>query len=259
MTYDSGYKSILGRMGYYSYQSGLIYRHLGQEGGWDPHLARCRNYIISAAARFNPPAITILGSGWLLDIPLAELAENTGMIYLVDIIHPPEVVEQVSSYSNVRLVEADITGGLVQEVWNKARGFSLFRKSVPLASLKITEFKTDFEPGLVISLNILTQLENLPVEMMKRKTKAVDNEIADLRRKIQQSHLDFLLRHKSVLITDFEEVYNSGKGENRTVTTMFVKVEGGIEREEWTWDFDLKESDYYGSRSVMKVMAVTFT
>jgi hypothetical protein len=258
MKYDAGYKSILGRMGYYSYQSGLIYRHLGQEGGWDTHLARCRNYIISAASRFNSPAITILGSGWLLDIPLVELVENTGMIYLVDIVHPPEVMEQVSRYSNIKLIEADITGGLVREVWNKAGGFSLFRKSVPLASLKIPEFIPDFEPGLVISLNILTQLENLPVEMVKRKTKANINELEEFRRQIQQRHLDFLLRHQSVLITDFEEVSYSDKNDIQTVTTMFVNVEGGIERDEWTWDFDLKESDYYGSRSVMKVMAVTF-
>jgi hypothetical protein len=258
MTYDAAYKSILGRMGYYSYQSGLIYRHLGQEGGWDTHLERCRNYIISAAARFKPPAISIFGSGWLLDIPLAELAENTGIIYLVDIIHPPEVIEQVSSHSNVKLVEADITGGLVQEVWNKAGGFSLFRKSVPLASLRIPEFIPDFEPGLVISLNILTQLENLPVEVMKRKTKANISELEEFRRQIQQRHLDFLLKHQSVMITDFEEVSYSDKNETRTVATMLVKVDGGNEREEWTWDFDLKESDYYGSRSVMKVMAVTF-
>jgi hypothetical protein len=258
MTYDPGYKSILGRMGYYSYQSGLIYRHLGQEGGWDTHLAHCRNYIIKAAARFNLPAITILGSGWLLDTPLAELVENTGMIYLVDIVHPPAVMEQVSRYSNVKLVEADITGGLIREVWNKAGGFSVFRKSVPLASLQIPEFIPDFDPGLVISLNILTQLENLPVELLKKKIKTDDNELADFRREIQQRHLDFILRQKSVLITDFEEVYSSEKTENKIVATMLVELEGGIEREEWTWDFDLRESDYYGSRSVMKVIAVTF-
>jgi hypothetical protein len=258
MTYDAGYRSILGRMGYYSYQSGLIYRHLGQEGGWDTHLARCRNYIINAAARFNPTAITVLGSGWLLDLPLAELTENTGMIYLVDIVHPPEVREQVSKYSTVKLVEADLTGGLVKEVWNKAGGFSLFKKSIPLAEFKMPEFKPDFEPGLVISLNILTQLENLPVELVKRKIKADENELTDFRRRIQQSHLDFILKHRSVLITDFEEVYSSEKNENKVVGTMLVKADGGIEREEWTWDFDLRESDYYRSRSVMKVIAVTF-
>ena len=43
---------------------------------------------------YKPLNVTVLGSGWLLDLPLAEMLEKTEMIYLVDIVHPPEVVMQ---------------------------------------------------------------------------------------------------------------------------------------------------------------------
>jgi hypothetical protein len=42
-------------------------------------------------------------------------------ICLVNIVHPPEVKEQIAGLENVTLVEDDVTGGLVKEVWQKAR------------------------------------------------------------------------------------------------------------------------------------------
>ena len=35
---------MLSKMGYYTYQNGLIYNHLNQEGGWDGHLATLQEF-----------------------------------------------------------------------------------------------------------------------------------------------------------------------------------------------------------------------
>jgi hypothetical protein len=35
-----------------------------------------------------------------------------------------------------------------------------------------------------------------------------------------------------------------------------IDLPEGKHKEEWTWDFDLKGSDYYGKRSVLKVAAI---
>jgi hypothetical protein len=258
MNHPDSYKRILARMGYYDYLNGLIYRHLNQEGGWDSHLIKCRNYILKMVKYFKPKKITVLGSGWLLELPVAELLEITGEIILVDIIHPPEVVKQAGAFKNVTLIEADVTGGLIEEVWNKASGFSLFRKSLKLYEIPVPEYKPDFDPGLVISLNLLTQLESLLVDYLKKKINAGDDEYLVFRQAIQAKHIEFLMKHKSLLVSDIEEVFTDRSGEKRVVATLVTKIPGGDFSEEWMWSFDLKGADNYNSTSYMNVIARAF-
>lgn len=256
--YNAGYRRILSRMGYYSYQNGLIYRHLNQEGGWDEHLSHCRTYILEAMEHFKPGKVTILGSGWLLDLPLAEIVEKTGEVMLVDIIHPPEVVRQVAEFRNVELIEDDVSGGLIEEVWTRTRGYSFLTKMRSLDGIRVPVYKPGFDPGMVISLNLLTQLEVLPLELINKRSKISEEEIAAFRKTVQENHLNFLSGYRSVMISDVEEVHTSNDGSVAGIPTLFARVPDGSRREDWTWNFDLKGSDFYNSRSVMKVMAVTF-
>ena len=112
---------MLTRMGYYNYQNGLIYHHINQEGGWGNHEEQCRRLIIKALDFYKPEKVTVLGSGWLLDLPLAELIERTQKVCLVDIVHPPDVIRQAGYFKNVELIEQDVTGGLIEEVWQKEK------------------------------------------------------------------------------------------------------------------------------------------
>ena len=105
-------------MGYYNYQRGLIVHHLNEEGSWNSHLTNCRNFILKSLDFYKPSIITVLGSGWLLDLPLAEMNEMADEINLVDIIHPPEVKDQVADMKKIILREEDVSGGLISEVWN---------------------------------------------------------------------------------------------------------------------------------------------
>jgi hypothetical protein len=244
-------------MGYYNYQNGLIYRHLNQEGGWDDHLEHCRNLILRTMELSHPEKVTVLGSGWLLELPLAEMAERTGKVCLTDIVHPPDVITQVSSLKNVEVRELDITGGLIEEVWNKTRKNSFLKKLKSLSNITVNEYIPLEDPGMVISLNIITQLETLLLKYLKGRSDIVEEEIKGFRSKIQKKHIDFLKKHRSLLITDYEETFINRSGDHQTQQTLITELPPFRYREEWTWDFDLKGVDFYNSKCIMKVVGIT--
>jgi hypothetical protein len=256
MTHSIAYRRILNKMGYYAYQSGLIYNHLSQQGGWDSHLDCCRSFIKRALEFYRPDTVTVLGSGWLLDLPLAEMLEKTIKIYLVDIVHPPEVVKQAGDLENVFIVEQDVTGGLIEEVWNATKKFTFLRKMKSLESITIPEYSPGFDPGLVISLNIITQLESRLLDWLKKRSDISEDEFFTFRKIIQERHIAFLMKHKSVILTDYAEIVTKKSGEITTVSTLIPELPKGKFSGEWTWDLDLKGHDYYNSSSMMKVVSV---
>ncbi len=256
MISDESYRRILHKLGYYSYQHGFIVRHLNQETGWNTHLEKCRNFILKALELHKPEIVTVLGSGWLLELPLTEMLEKVKTVYLTDIIHPPDVIRQVSNMKGVELITEDISGGLIDEVWRNTSRLPFFSKLRSLSGIVIPEYMPERDPGMVISLNLLTQLETLPVRQLQNKTKANEEEFYRFRKKIQDNHMSFLKRYRSVLITDVSEVITDKSGSVSEKQTVFTSLPEGIYKDEWTWDFDLKRSDYYGKRSVFKVEAI---
>jgi hypothetical protein len=243
-------------MGYYDYQQGLIYRHLNQEGGWNSHLQNCRNFILKARDFYKPVKVTVLGSGWLLDFPIKEMIDLVDKICLVDIIHPPELINQVKDIKKVELREVDITGGLIAEVWQKAGRKPIFSKLRSLDNIVIPEYHMQNDPGMVISLNILTQLESLLISYIKKKAKIREEDYLRFRTDIQKKHIDFLKKYKSVLITDTTEVITEKAGNVTQSQSVVAQLPEGKFKEEWTWYFELNSSDYYNKRSVFKVMAL---
>jgi hypothetical protein len=256
MAHSPSYRRILHKMGYYDYQQGLIYRHLNQKNGWDSHLEHCRNFILKAIDLINPEKITVYGSGWLLELPLAEMDERVKTIILADIVHPPEVISQTAKLKNVKLVEEDVSGGLIEEVWKIAGKRTFLNKLTSLKEILIPEYQPVEDPGMVISLNILTQLEVLPEKLLRKKTKASGDELTEFKREIQEKHIRFLKNYKSVLITDFAEIFTDLKGGEVEQKTIVTTVPDGKVREEWIWDFDLLHADYNKKRSVFKVVAL---
>jgi hypothetical protein len=247
---------MLSKMGYYNYQSGLIFRHLNQKGAWDQHLDICRRFIIKALDYYKPEKVTVLGSGWVLELPLAEMIERTYEICLIDIVHPPEVIKQAGSYKNVKILEQDVTGGLIEEVWQKTKRYSFFNKLKSLALIKVPEYRTDFDPGLLISLNILTQLETLLISFLKKRTNISEEEYNRFRSEIQRKHIDFLKKHRSVLISDTIEIFTENSGKVTEEQTLLTSLPEGTFRDEWDWDFDLTGSDFNTKRSILKVVGI---
>ena len=245
-------------MGYYSYQNGLIFRHLNEEGRWESHLQRCRSFIIKAIEFYNPKIITVLGSGWLLDLPLAEMIEKNIRIRLVDIVHPPEVRQQVADFSNIELIEEDITGGLIEEVWEKAGNRFLFNKLKSISDIIVPEYIPSGDYGMVISLNILTQLESLLIAYLEKHTSVTGEELLRFRTVIQEKHIAFLKQNPAVLITDINEVITIKPGLVNRIPNLLAEIPEGRYAEEWIWDFDLTGTDFYNRRSVMNMKAVIF-
>lgn len=243
-------------MGYYDYQNGLIYRHLNQKGGWDEHNDHCRSFILKALDLYKPEKVTVLGSGWLLDLPIAEMVERISKICLFDIVHPPDVIDQAGKFKNVELIEQDVTGGLIEEVWQKKRKTSFLKKLRSLENIIVPEYKPDCDPGMVISLNILTQLDSLLVDYLKKGSIIKEEEFNLFRAEIQKKHIDFLLKYKSVLITDITEIFTDKSGNVTYIPTAFTDVPDGQYKEEWNWHFDLVSSDFYNKKSILKVVGI---
>jgi hypothetical protein len=243
-------------MDYYRYQEALIYRYLKQEGRWDSHLLKCRDFILRSADICKPDKVTVLGSGWLLELPLSELTERVGTVCLVDIVHPPDVIRQTSAFKNVELLECDVSGGLIEKVWNRTGIFSLFRLNIDIKSIAIPEFILKGDPGMVISLNLLSQLDALPVKLLRKRTRASENDIVDFRRRIQEEHIRFLRDHDSVLISDTVEVFTGSDGDISEEITVVAELPAAKMSEEWIWDFDLAGTDFKQKKSVLKVKAL---
>ena len=255
MSQSPEYRRILHRMGYYNYQHGLIHRHLNQNSGWDDHLKRCREFILKAADIVKPEKISVLGSGWLMELPLAELSERTRQITLYDIVHPPEVIEQTAQIGNVKLLESDLSGGLIAEVWSKAGGMRFFNRLKSLEDINIPEFIPADDPGMIISLNLLTQLEILPEKLLRKKISACNDKFMTFRKRVQENHIAFLKKHTSVIISDVAEILIDADGTSHENQTLLTSLPEGRIRESWIWDFDLAHADYIQRKSQFRVAA----
>ena len=248
--------TILNRMKYYEYQQGLIYRHMGQEGGWDSHLERCRKFILSVIKDKKPDKITVLGSGWLLELPLAEIIETGIKVNLVDIVHPPEVRSQTAKYKNVTLTDDDVSGGLASEVWHHIKGAPLLFRKRGFPEIDIPEYSFEGDPGLIISLNLITQLEILPLKALEKRFRFEENEALNFRRRVQEQHLKMLKKHSFILISDISEKSFFKNDREQIKETLLVQLPEGKVSDQWTWDFDLAGADYYMKKSLFTVKAI---
>jgi hypothetical protein len=109
---------------------------------------------------------------------------------------------------------------------------------------------------MVISLNILTQLESLLIDFLRKRSKIKEEEFNRFRTEIQKKHIDFLKKYKSVLITDITEIFTDNFSNVTDKPTVVTDLPEGKYKEEWDWHFDLVRSDYYTKKSVLKVAAL---
>ncbi len=251
MIEDIKYRRILKKMGYRADQKGIINRYLREAGGWDSHLMHCRDYILDRLRLYSPETVTILGSGWLLDVPLEDMAEHCQSINLVDINHPPQVKHRVAEMDKVKLIQDDITGGIIKRIWEK-------RNDGPEAVLEteVAVYSPDYDPGLVISLNVLTQTDSLIVDYLHSEYGMSYVQLRDFRGKIQGAHLSFLDSVPSLLISEYEELIFDKAALVQTNKLLFTDLPEKGEKSEWDWDFDNSGEYYRRKRICFKVIAI---
>ncbi|MFC2081411.1 hypothetical protein ACFLR8_04295 [Bacteroidota bacterium] len=251
-------KKILRRMKYTSDQKGIMNRYLSEGDNWDQHLVRTRDFIVSCLEKSQAGSVAVLGSGWLLDVPLEFLCGHFKEVFLVDIVHPRQIVHKIKGIKNARLVSADVTGGAIEGAYNLVRNYRKTGSGNILdiaCQASLTGIKADY----VISLNILNQLDILLVDFITGFIEVPEEEKAIFRKRIQQQHVNLLKSRCSCLISDIEErILNR---ENKIISTkslVYADLPEGDLLEEWIWTFDTR-GEYNPKHSTeMLVRAICF-
>lgn len=199
-------------------------RYRRQRKAWAPHVDQCRRFILEAA--LSAPAggrALVAGSGRLIEIPLAALAERFGEVILLDMAQPMITRRLARRYPNVRLTTGDAAGVLAALSAALDAGGPLpdpRRAAPPFAGERF-----DF----VLSANLASQLPLLPDEALARRRADVDEPTrAAFSRALIERHFDWIreIGATAAIYTDVESRWTDAKGRE-------------VERDDTTWGADL--------------------
>jgi hypothetical protein len=251
-------RKVLRKMGYLRDQKGIMSRYLRESQGWESHIKNCRDIILESVHRNSPTNIVVLGSGWLLDFPLDEAYRHCREIVLLDVVHPSQILHKIKKYPGVSAEQMDLSGGIIHETYTLVKnglGPDAFNSLNPmLVPLPVVSPST-----LVISLNILSQLDSLPLEYIKRKTGLTYHDLHPFRSVIQENHLKLIKSVRGLLITDYREVYHSFSGDTPTDMDLLLSGKESIALiKEWEWEFDRSGVYRENCSTMMKVLAASF-
>ncbi|MFC2136557.1 hypothetical protein ACFLTE_00130 [Bacteroidota bacterium] len=252
------YNFILWRMGYYHDQNGILTRFYNELNNWESHLMNTKSYILEFIKNSNPSNIAILGSGWLLDVPLEDILITSRSLTLIDIVHPSKIRNKYKRNEGIKFVNADLTGGLIKQVYNilflnKKKNDLILSKLQPQNFIDLNKF------DLIISVNILNQLDILLIDKIMSRMNISKEEINSLSELIQTYHINSLPIGKSCLITDFEELLFDKNGEQvKKNNLLFTKLPDGKNKKTWQWIFDTKQNYYKDYNVNYNVLALTF-
>ena len=209
-------------------------RYQRNRTAWEPHLEHTRRVVLSAAEKSRSRSkVVVLGAGLLLDVPIKELSTMFNEVVLLDIVLLPEVRRSVKHYGNVKLVQQDVTN-MAQKLYESIRQG---QRELPEAAPLVPEI--DGNTGLVVSLNILSQLWVVPRAYVLRKLGGIDeDQIDDWCRQIVESHFAFLrsLSCNACLVADHAFVKRDREG--RIVSTGSTLLGLALPEPDvsWTWN-----------------------
>lgn len=248
---------ILRRMDYISDQAGIFSRYTCEMENWNSHLENTQRYICNYVSKNSFNTMSVLGSGWLLDLPVDFLSHNLKKVILYDVYHPPQILHKLRHNDRFELVTADITGGLILNAYKAVSLFKKHKRKTEIADLKFTGFKPRMKTDCYISLNILNQLDILVIDFFRKTGMYNEKELKKLSTRIQQSHLITLPKDKSCLISDIEELRYMKKDVPATSKNLlFTQLPEGKNVQEWEWLFDTTGSYNKGCKTVFKVIAL---
>lgn len=228
----------LKRLGFIGDQLGIAHRFHTEGTGWSHHLSKTGSSIVSSLTDSSKNRIAILGSGWLLDIPLEKILQLVVHIYLVDINHPKPIRHKWEKNPKITFIEADVTGGGATLFWDILKGKVDESEALKAAA----ELKTGLDipdVDLIFSVNILSQLANIPAERVKDHNKLSPGVASQLVNCIQQNHLEWLRSKNGILIADFEEeLYNEEDRLCGVNQLCYISPKEWQQIDRWRWKFD---------------------
>ncbi len=220
------------RLGYLTDLLGLQARYRRIEDHWQQHLDNSHHLILQSAqqcARHNK--VTIIGSGLLLDIPLAALSRLFNQVILVDVIQSRAVRQRCKQLGNITPVEHDITG-LAESLIHKNRSNTL---PTSVARLPNAALASD----LIISCNLLTQLAHTPSHyLIKNQGWHEDNlQLQQWQRAIMAEHLSLLAQQdgQCCLICDTHHEYRDKSGHVIEQQDRLLGLSLGEADQQWQW------------------------
>jgi len=251
-------KRILRKMGYYADKNGIMNRYLTEKGNWDSHLEKAKNFILTFTERVKPSALAVLGSGWWLDLPVEALSRLCNKLIFVDIVHPAQIIHKAKETKNLRLIEYDLTGGFVFQAYEIVKKFKRKQPTPLPRELIFPRFLDEIQADAYISLNVLSQLEALITDYLKKFKVYGPRQLNEIRKMIQQAHLQSLPEKRSCLITDFEEIKKDRAGGTKRSNLLFTPLPKGHRKELWNWKFDYSGKYYPGFETTFKVIGIEF-
>ncbi|HCI14750.1 MAG: hypothetical protein A2063_06940 [Gallionellales bacterium GWA2_60_142] len=199
---------------------------------WQPHLTNSRAALLdSLQACSSFRTALVFGSGLLLDIPLDELARRFKKVYLVDIVHLPEVKRAVRHHANVRCIDLDVTGFI-----EHMEALSPERLELPPPKYFLDEPDIDW----VASVNLLSQLPLLPVDWLRQRFPELSEAmLEEWGTQVMRQHLDYLAAFAAptCLLADMEQVIHTGNGEiiERIDFASRLRLDDAAP-EQWRWN-----------------------
>lgn len=176
-----------GELGFVVEQSRYCARHDRNVTAWGPHLDKTRAFITRSIGSARDYGLAVVaGSGPCLDVPLEELSRSFRQVLLLDVAHPRSVLKKASRLGNVQCVLADLTG--VLEATLEASRFPRPLPTPPCPPvLPVKE-----RPGLVISVNTLSQLPLLPLDKLWLTGRYTDAQVESFARGLIEGHMAWL-------------------------------------------------------------------
>lgn len=242
------------RMGFIPSQAGIMRRMLREEGQWQSHLVKTSEYIQDAVKELNPKSVRILGSGWLLDVPMKYLIDHCERIVLTDISHPNQILNKYSGYKSIEFETIDLTGGLVEFSYRLKKKSFYYENYIRQIE---NSTSSSFNEDLIISVNLLSQLSIILTDYIAKKFSLSSIQSINIAEAIQKKHLEMLSTIKSVLITDYEEEYYDEDDKLLgSKPTVFIDLPINSSKREWSWNFDTKMFYKEDCKTKLKVFAV---
>ena len=244
------------RMGYFDDQSGIMRRFQREKEQWEAHLQNTREFVQKAMQGKEQQSAAVLGSGWLLDVPVEEMSRYFKKLYLYDIRHPAVVKKQISSLDHVEFKICDISC-FARPVYQYVKHYrnSKERPSIstiqPVNTLDLSGF--DF----VFSCNILNQLDILLIDYLMRFFELNHEEITTFRSNIQQYHIDMLPQNRSCIVADYEEITcTPDDKEISHKTSVYHPITHHPDAKHWIWEFDTKMTYYEDRKTFFNVFGL---
>ncbi|MCK4879869.1 MAG: hypothetical protein KAS82_04380 [Bacteroidales bacterium] len=245
------------RMGFLKDQEGIMNRYIREVSPWENHLENSRNFIAGSFNQTEAESVAVLGSGWLLDVPLDHLIKRFKHIYLVDIHHPIQIRKKTAAISQVELIEEDLTGGAIEQIWQLCRDSKIsLQKGNITDHISLKPPLEHIQPDALVSVNLLNQLDIILCDYIRKQGHFQQGSLTSFRAAIQAFHLEWISKKPGCLVTDTTEEVTDKNRTKSSKALLYTDLPDGIRHSSWWWDFDSLGTYHPGSRTRMEVRAV---